>query len=269
MHGARLETIELSGVKTDALRLGAGPPLMFLHAGAAPDSHDTEYLKLLAGAFEVIAPLHPGFGRHARPAHIRGVNDIAYFYLDLLDRWNLTDVTLVGASFGGWIASEIAVRSTARLANLVLSGPLGIKASGREQRDIADFFAVSPEDRAKLEFVDPRFSVLSYAGKTDEELQVLARGRESEAYFGWQPFMHDPQLIHWLHRIDVPVLLVRGAADRIVAASNHDAYLARIAGSRKQIVEHAGHHPHIDVPRAFAKAVIAFARSSPKAARTA
>jgi len=262
----RLQTIRQFGVETDVLRLGAGPPLLFLHSNAAPDSHDSAYLELLAERFEVIAPFHPGFGRHARPAHFRGVDDIAYFYLDMLEALNLTGVTLVGASLGGWVAGEMTVRSTARLGRLVLVGAFGIKAGKREDRDFADFFAVSPERRAQMEFTDARFSVLSYAGKTDAQLTVLARGRESEAYYGWQPFMHNPQLIHWLHRIDIPTLLVRGAEDRIIDPANPAAYLARIPRSRMSIVEGAGHYPHLDRPQAFASAIHSFAGSIEKAA---
>ena len=247
------------GPPGDIPTFGDGPPLLFLHSGAAPDSHATDYLERLAQRFRVLAPCHPGFGRYARPAHICGVDDIAYHYLDLLDDLDLSDVTLVGASLGGWIASEITVRSTARIGRLVLVDPFGIKVGGREDREIADFFAVSPEDRAALEFTDPAFSVLSYAGKSDDQLEVLARGREAEAYFGWQPFMHNPQLVHWLHRIDVPTLLIRGGDDEIVVEANHDAFLARIPDCRKTVIPGAGHHPHLDAPGDFASAVFAFA----------
>jgi hypothetical protein len=37
--------------------------------------------------------------------------------------------------------------------------------------------------------------------------------------------MHNPQLKQWLHQIDVPTLVLRGAEDQIVAKHNHEAYL--------------------------------------------
>ncbi len=46
-----------------------------------------------------------------------------------------------------------------------------------------------------------------------------ARGREAEAYYGWKPFMHNPQLKQWLQQIDVPTLVLRGAEDQIIAKS--------------------------------------------------
>lgn len=254
-----VEKLSLSGVTTDVLRAGAGRPLLFLHSGAGPDWHSCEYISCLSENFEVVAPFHPGFGRHERPRHFRSVDDLAYFYLDLLEELKLEDVLLVGAAFGGWIASEIAVRSTARIGRLVLADPFGIKVGGREDRDFLDFHMLEPAQRSSTEFVDPRFGTLSYSGKSDEELIVLARGAEAEAFYGWVPFMHNPQLIHWLHRIDVPTLILRGSNDKIIVRSNHDAYLDRIADSRMKIIEKAGSHPHIDAPADFAAAIAEFA----------
>ncbi len=255
----KVEQLSLSGVTTDILRAGTGRPLLFLHSGAGPDWHSSEYIGQLSKHFDVIAPFHPGFGRQDRPRHFRSVDDLAYFYLDLLAALRVEDALVVGAGFGGWIASEVAVRSTARIERLVLVDPFGIKAGGREDRDFIDFHMLEPEQRSRMEFVDPRYGTLSYADRNDEELAVLARGAEAEAFYGWAPFMHNPQLIHWLHRIDVPTLILRGSDDRIIVRANHDAYLERIAGSRMKIIENAASHPHIDAPAAFAAAIAEFA----------
>ena len=254
-----LESLSLGGVTTDVLRAGSGRPLLFLHSGAGPDWHSRDHLSLLSARFEVIAPFHPGFGRHERPRHFRSVDDLADFYLDLLEAMSLEDVVLAGAGFGGWIASEIAVRSTARLGRLVLAAPYGIKVGGVEDRDFVDFHMLEPAERTRAEFVDPRYATLSYNGKSDEELTVLARGAESEAFYGWSPFMHNPQLIHWLHRIDVPTLILRGREDRFITRANHDAYLDRIADSRMVLIDQAASHPHLDAPQAFAAAIAEFA----------
>lgn len=241
--------------ETEVLEFGNGAPLLFLHSGFGPNVYSTEYLERLGHQFHVIAPFHPGFGRFARPRSFRNVGDLAYFYLDLIEKWRLRDVVLVGAGFGGWIASEMAVRSTQQLSRLVLVSPLGIKIGNRDDRDFADFYSITPDERAALEFNNPEFAALSYVGKSDEELTLLARGRESEAYYGWEPFMHNPQLRQWLHRIHVPTLLVRGGDDRVVARRNHDAYTDEIPDCEIVTIEGAGHHPHLDAPAAFVSAV--------------
>ena len=70
------------------------------------------------------------------------MHDIAYLYLDLLDRLDLQETVLVGSSFGGWVALEMAVRSENRIGRLVLIDSLGVKFGTREERDIADIYVL-------------------------------------------------------------------------------------------------------------------------------
>src|SRR5258708_7215755 len=119
-----MERIDISGISLDAWVAGAGRPLLFLH-GIDYFAQQLSFLDRLATGFRVIAPRHPGFGATPRPPWMRTVGDIAYLYLDLLDRLALDDVILVGSSFGGWVALEVAVRSAARLGGLVLIDTLG------------------------------------------------------------------------------------------------------------------------------------------------
>jgi pimeloyl-ACP methyl ester carboxylesterase len=69
----------------------------------------------LAQRFDVIVPDHPGFGGAEAPAWIDDISDLAYGYLDAIEVLGLPGVHIVGQSLGGWIALEMAVRST-RLA---------------------------------------------------------------------------------------------------------------------------------------------------------
>jgi pimeloyl-ACP methyl ester carboxylesterase len=57
-----------------------------------------------------------------------------------MDALDLREVVLAGISFGGWIAAEIAIKSTARISHLVLADAVGIKLGDREHRDIVDMF---------------------------------------------------------------------------------------------------------------------------------
>lgn len=253
-----VRTVRVAGVDVDYLDVGSGPALLFLHSGWSPTFKSTVYLDHLAQRFRVIAPVHPGFGLRARAQQLRDVSDLAYLYLDLFEQMKLENLLLVGASFGGWIASEIAVRCTHRLSGLVLSGPFGIKVGDRETRDYVDFLAVDDRTRGVLEFVDPAFQSTGFASWSDEDLLIAARGREAEVYYGWEPFMHNPQLKHWLHRIDVPTLVLRGADDRIVAGHNHAAYRDFIPNARLAIVAQAGHHVHIENPLAFTEQIVRF-----------
>ncbi len=97
-------TETIAGCKIRLMRGGTGAPLLFLHgAGGAPAW--LPFMEALAGRYDVIVPEHPGFGESETPDWLDNVGDLAYFYLDLIDRFRLNGVHLVGGSLGGWIAA--------------------------------------------------------------------------------------------------------------------------------------------------------------------
>src|SRR3989442_13765374 len=98
-----MERIELNGISVETVIAGTGPPLLFLHGGDYV-AQNRAFLDRLAQHFRVVMPRHPRFGTTPRPAWSRSVNDIAYLYLDLLDRLDLRETTLVGPALGGWVA---------------------------------------------------------------------------------------------------------------------------------------------------------------------
>ena len=146
--------ISIAGVSLELEEHGTGQPLLFLHPGEGLQP-ERSWFNLLARRYRVIAPHHPGWGKSALPAWLSSVDDVAYLYLDLAEELDLTDATLVGADFGGWIAAEMAVRDTQRFARLVLVDPLGIKVGGVMDRDIADMHALPQDEYMRLAWADP------------------------------------------------------------------------------------------------------------------
>ena len=85
------------------------------------------------------------------------------------------------------------------------------------------------------------------------------RGREAFALYGWKPYMHNPRLRRWLHRIDRPALLLWGAEDRIVTPAYGEGWAREIADAKLAVVPRAGHFPHWEQPEAFVEQLAAFA----------
>jgi pimeloyl-ACP methyl ester carboxylesterase len=253
-----MERIEINGISVETVIAGTGPALLFLHGGDYV-AQNRAFLDRLATRFRVVAPRHPGFGTTPRPAWFRSVHDIAYHYLDLLDRLDLREATLVGSSFGGWVGLELAVRSTARLGRLALIDTLGLKFSGREERDIADIYALPAEEVLRRSFTDPARFVPDYATLDDAELQAIACDREATALYGWKPYMHDPALAHWLHRIALPSLVLWGAEDGIVAPAYGEKLAAAMPHARFERIPGAAHYPQIEQPEAVADHIARFA----------
>jgi len=248
----------VNGIRIEMIERGKGRPLLFLHPGIGIEA-SAPVLDRLAERAHLFAPSHPGFGTSDLPQSMTTVDDLSYFYLDLMDQLDLRDAIVVGVSFGAWIAAEIAVKSTARMSRLVMANAIGIKVGDRETRDIADIFAVMEPDFNKLAYCDPKAGERDYKALPDAAVIAAARNRETLARFAWQPYMHNPKLKSRLHRIRVPTLFLWGAHDRILSETYGRAYCAAIPGARFELIEKAGHFPHLEQPQVFADRVSAFA----------
>ncbi|MBN9107914.1 MAG: alpha/beta hydrolase [Pseudonocardia sp.] len=241
-------------VVLDVATTGAGPTLLMLH-GAEGREADTAFVDALAGRFTVVAPSHPGFGLSPRPDWCDTVEDLAYLYLDWIERQDLRDVVLVGLQFGGWLAAEMAVRDCSRLGRLVLVDPVGIKVGGREDRDIVDVFAIPRGELDARNYADPAAGPGDLTLASVEDTEHIARNEEALALYGWEPYLHNPRLRRWLPRIHVPTLVAWGAHDGIVSPGYGRAYADAIPGARFEIVDGAGHRAQVEQPATLAALV--------------
>ena len=255
---SELGRLTVHGVQLEVVDRGHGRPIVLLHGEDGLDPN-APFLDSLAAYGRLIAPSHPGFGHSPEADTVDSVDDLAYLYLDLLAELGLRDVVLLGYSLGGWIAAEVAMKCTGRVAKLVLVGPLGIKVGDRETRDIPDIFALPAAEIARLQYHDPARAAVDYTALPDDTLTVIARNRQATALYAWEPYFHNPKLRRRLRRISIPTLLVWGASDRFVTPGYYGvAYRDAIPGSRLEIIEGAGHFPHIETPEALAERVRAF-----------
>jgi pimeloyl-ACP methyl ester carboxylesterase len=255
MTDPRPAKISVRGCNIALMRGGAGRPLLILH-GASGMGSWLPYMTDLAARHDVIVPEHPGFGDSDTPDWLDTVADLASFYLDFLDRLDLRDVDLAGISLGGWIAAELAARNTNRLASLTLIGAAGIHVKGVEP---IDTFLLSDEQRIRAMFHDQKRAEEMMARVLKPELEdVNLKNRTTAAKLLWQPRSYNPHLHKWLHRIDVPTLLVWGDNDRLVPKEHALAYQRLIPNSKVAIIPDCGHLPQIEKPQEFIAALAGF-----------
>ena len=251
------QILTLHDIDVNVVRKGSGPPLVLLHGGGGPISA-MPFADRLVERFEIIAPTHPGFDGTPIPDRFDDIQDLSFLYLDLLEALDVRDAVLMGFSMGGWAAASIAAMTTERLSKLILVDAVGIKPGGREDRDIADIFALRPENLAELMWHDTA-NAPKMAEMSDEQLQLMIANRTALAMYTWDPYMHDPRLKHRLHRIDVPTLLIWGESDGLVTTDYAKAYRDLIPGAQLEIIAGAGHSPQAEQPKAFVEHVIQFA----------
>jgi pimeloyl-ACP methyl ester carboxylesterase len=250
------ERMNLNGIEIEMLRRGQGAPVVLLH-GMDTVNPKAPFLDGLARHVEVIAPSAPGFGNSPRPQDFDTMYDLTRLTLALIDQLPYEKVTLMGLSFGGWLAAEVAVASCHRIANLILVDPVGIKLGGREERDILDVFNTHPNEVRRRSWADPE-KAPNYDAMTDEELVVHARNWEALCLYAWHPYMYNPQLRHWLGRISAPTLVLWGDRDGVVSPDYGRAYAGLIRGAEFRLIDGAGHHPEQEQPERFVEAVTGF-----------
>ena len=244
--------IEVTGTRLLLQRGGAGAPLVWLH-GAGGGGRWTPALARLAERFEVIAPELPGFGASDTPEWLETIHDLGFFVLDLLRALDLRGVHLVGASLGGWVAAEAAVRSDERLASLTLVGPAGLHMKGIPRPDT---FLWTEEEATRALFHDQRLAEALLAAPVDEAEQARRlKNRFMTAKLAWSPRWHDPHLDKWLHRIGVPTLIAWGAEDAYLPAVYAAHWAGLIPGARAQVFPDCGHSPQAEATAAFCGAL--------------
>jgi pimeloyl-ACP methyl ester carboxylesterase len=253
------EQLELAGGRVHLFRGGAGEPLLFLHAAGGAGTW-LEFHRLLAGRFDVIAPDHPGFGSSDEFADVEGVDDLVFHYLDVLDALGLKRAHVVGASFGGWIAAELAVTAPHRIASLVLLSPAGLRLP---DHPVPDIFLMTPDELAARFFQHPPPPAEPARGAPSvDEILAAYRDRTALARFCWSPYFCNPKLERRLHRITAPTLVVSAAQDRLIPIEHGRRYAERIPAARFTEIEDCGHAMYVERPAEFAAVTIDFAVSS-------
>ncbi|MGW7516959.1 alpha/beta fold hydrolase [Streptomyces sp. NPDC054796] len=230
----------------------AGTPVLLLHGGTGPGGV-TDLARRLADRHHVIVPTHPGWSDTPRPDWFAGIDSLVECYLDLLDSRGHKDVTVIGTSMGGWVASEMAVRDRGRLiSKLILIDAIGPKIDGHRIRTPGPGRPPgAPQPRPPAGSGTPR------QGPAPASMAAL------RAYAGES--MHDPRLATRLGRLEVPTLVLWGEQDVVVTPDFGRAYAAAIPAARFELVKDADHVPMREQPQAVAGRIRDFLDDAPRA----
>jgi pimeloyl-ACP methyl ester carboxylesterase len=248
------ETVE--GCKTCIMRGGVGSPLLFLH-GANGAGRWLPFMAELAKTFDVIVPEHPGYGRSDTPEWLDNVGDLANFYLSFMKKLGLEKVTLVGTSMGGWIASEIAVRDPSRIEKLVLVAPAGLRVKGVP---VSDLFLWTAEQTTRNLFHSTELAERMLAMPLSEaDVDIGVKNRVTTARLAWSPRLYSADLEKWIHRIDLPTLILWGKQDALIPSVYADKFHELIKNSSVKIFDNCGHLPHAEKSPEFVAAIRQFA----------
>ena len=239
---------------------GRGSAVVYLHGpwGLTWDP----FLETLAQRYTVYAPEHPGTTPDAPDDvyHLDGLWDLIVCYEEMLDALGLDSVMLVGHSFGGMVACELAAAEPRRVRRLALIDPIGF---WRDTDRVANWMMLSPPRLREALFHDVAGEAARrmFGGTDDPEAAAAARVRlmwsmGATGKFVWP--LPDKGLKKRIHRVAAPTLLLWGKEDRIVPAVYAEEFAGRIADARVQLVDAAGHAPQLEQPEKVARMVADF-----------
>jgi pimeloyl-ACP methyl ester carboxylesterase len=249
------ETIPLASGPLHVMRSGSGTPLLVLHHDIGSRER-LPFYDALARQFSVLVPSHPGYDKSERPAWMRSVRDIAVVYQALIAEKSLSDVTVVGLGFGGWIAAEMATMAPRALKKLVLVGAMGLKP---ERGEIADQALLSYIDYVRLGFSDQTVYDRLYSAETPvETLEQWDLNREMTFRIAWKPYMYNPSLPHLLGSVATPTLVVWGRKDRVVPLECGERYAKTLRNATLEVIDDAGHFVDMEKPEQLARLIGGF-----------
>lgn len=252
MAGWQIREVAVDDAKVTLLEAGDGRPLLVLHDELGPSQWQQWHAEI-AQSRRLIMPVAPGF-RSERLKWMRNVTDLSRFYGRLLREQNFGALDVIGFSFGGWVAAEMAVNDPAQFRHLALVAPFGIKPT---EGHITDMYIMTTAEYLKSTVADvnatPEFAPLFNAA-TPEIIESWEDARIETAQLAWEPYMHNPSLADHLRGLHgVPTLIVWGDADSVLPRSAVAAYAEAIPGARLEVLKGCGHRPEIERRELFVK----------------
>ncbi len=232
---------------------GSGPALVYLHSGYGLVWDD--FLDLLARDFTVYAPEHPGTS-DGLPDAVKPLDDVwdlTLFYDELFERLGLRSAAVVGHSFGGMVAAEIAAVARDRVSKLVLIDSLGL---WRDDTPIKNYMVMAQPEVEPLMFADRTHPARKHIFANLEDADSVVRLTWALACTGkfiWP--LPDKGLKKRIHRITAPTLIVWGRQDGLTPPVYADEFARLIPNSRTEIVDHAAHMAPMEQPAAVARLV--------------
>ena len=229
---------------------GEGPPLVYLHA--AGGMMWDPFLERLAGAHTVYAPLVPGTAPD-RPHDISKVDDLwdlVLIYDETLRALGVEGAPVVGQSFGGMLALELAAHFRSLFSRVVVLDPIGLWL---DDHPVANWVAVAPEELPGLLFHQPdgEAARAMFTPPDDPEAAIAAIVGVSWATgctskFVWP--VPDKGLAKRLHRIQAPTLIIWGKQDALISSEYAAELATRISDSRVEMIDRCGHIPQVEQP---------------------
>ena len=260
--------VTVLGFKLHYLEAGRGAPVVLLHGLGGDGSRWGPNIEPLAKDFHVFALDQIGFGESDKPLANYHTGMLSEFLVGFLKAVGVPKASLVGNSMGAGVALYTAVHFPDRVDRIVLADGGGFRQAGaatpptpdalrRRQlqnsvtRDeTREFFRILFHDKSLVTdaMVDEQLTLRLRAAFTITKMQEAGeRGSLSEQE---------------VHAVKAPTLVLWGKYDELANPAGADRLERTIPGSRKIVIDNAGHMPQLERAAEFNRLVREFLLSA-------
>ncbi len=248
--------------------VGEGFPLILAHGsgpGVSAWANWRLVIPILSKSRRVLAPDFVGFGFTDRPEGLAlRMKTWVKQLIDFMDALGIEQVDIVGNSFGGGLAINMAVDYPERIRKIVLMGSMGIDfpitkglddvwgytPSVENMKHMIGTFvynsAIATDDLAKMRYeasIEPGFQESfssMFPAPRQQWVESMARSEEE------------------IKGINKPTLIVHGREDQVIPVENSYRLINLIDNAQLHIFGHCGHWTQIEHAAEFAQIVNVF-----------
>ncbi len=229
------------------------------------------FLPLAEAGYRVIALDLPGYGYSDKPADGRyTIDSQAYAVIGLMNRLEIDEATIVGASYGGAVAATVALDYPERVSRLVL---IGAVTNDEPMKKLLPRVAQLPVlgDVVTPLFLGSRWvlrkrmqDIYRRSGKPMDERKLAARHHLLSAADSHRAMLrtirrwHANRITRDAHLIRRPTLILWGEYDRHIPLSDGVRLREAINGSRLIVFRNCGHLPQAEQPEKFVEVLTQF-----------
>ena len=237
-----------------------GQAVIFLHGW--PDSWFTfsRLLPLLPQSWRSIAIDQRGFGDSSKPDCCYGIRDYADDVLALMDVLVIERATLVGHSFGTFVARRLAIEHPQRVSGIVLIGT-GLSPACPVLLEVQEAIA-DIEDPLSIDFVRDFQSGTAIKPLPEEFIESVVQESMKVPARVWRDALNSLLAVNdvaELDRIEAPALLLWGEQDQLFQSrADQERIVAAVRSGRLKTYPGTGHCPNWEQPEAVAADIAAF-----------
>jgi uncharacterized protein (TIGR04551 family) len=246
--------VDVDGVHVHYREAGSGPAVVLIHGYGASLESWGPVMPYVAAHHRVIAVDLEGFGWTSRPDGDYSPAAQAHLVWSVLDKLGVTDVALVGHSWGSSVALAMAVQHPDRTRRVALYDAYVYddqvpsffrwsERAGLGELLFGLFYTQRLEDRAPLAYYDERWVTEARVERVEAELE---RPGTTAAALAVARGHHFAALHEQLRSFAKPVLLLWGADDQVTPLSFGQRLANELSNAELKVYPRCGHIPQVE-----------------------